>query len=393
MPAKKQADAFAKKDRYQILQQCCQGLQRWLKVCSPIAVISFLITAAGCDLNRDNDDYHVADDPKSKAAVALQNNTDEVAHVDPAIESTKEVARYLDVPISAQQIQAIAWQTKVQSPHCQAPSEPSAPLVSETLAPVTSEKNQHGALSPCIEFELNTLDFSPSQPWLTDIMWQTIAHQAVPDKTMSTESGAAKIAVRMMLRQIRGLQTSAINLPIYQYINTEFAINKNQTGYLKIDSVQQRYEHSPKLNYTYYKMVDLSQQKQLALSDVLQPGHTQEELLMLLQQIPKASQSRLVPIDHLPIDLPAQWYMDDLGLHLLYQPGEIIQQTFDERTHKALDTNNLDEIIELVVPYAVINSMLKPQYQVGESINIGINAHTQSGAANEHGRVACAAGA
>ena len=70
-------------------------------------------------------------------------------------------------------------------------------------------------------------------------------------------------------------------------------------------------------------------------------------------------------------------------MQLLYQPWEIIQQTFDERTHRALDTNNLDEIIELVVPYAVINSMLKPQYQVGESINIGINADTQSGAANE----------
>ncbi|WP_230655945.1 hypothetical protein [Psychrobacter sp. I-STPA10] len=350
-----------------------------------MSIATLMVTIGGCsDPNRESDEYIAPNSDDLEKVVEVSQDVTrsgmDGAYVDPAIESTQEVVQYLSVPSSSEKLEVSAWQTKVQSPHCLSqPVEPTS-LTSETLAPVTLEKTQHGALSPCIKFELNTLDFSPSQPWLSNIMWQTIAYQAVPDKTLSSEGGSAKIAVRMMLRQIKGLQTSAINLPIYQYINTEFAINKNDTGYLKIDSVQQRFEHSPRLNYIYYKMVDMSQQRQLTLSDILDKNYNKEALLALLQRIPKASQSGLEPVYHLPVDLPAQWYMDDLGLHLLYQPGEMIEQTLDiYHTDKVLDNNNLNEIIELVVPYEVINNMLKPQYQVGKGINVNIDTINNTG--------------
>ena len=235
-----------------------------------------------------------------------------------------------------------------------------------------STQNNHAA-PPCIHFELNVLDFSPPHPWLTDVMWQMIAQQVVPDKVLSGEKGEAKIAVRMVLRQIRGLQTTSVNLPVYQYINTQFHLNKNQTGYFKIDSLQQRFEHSPKLNYSYYGMVDSKRQKQLSLSDILQNKYTKEDLLTLLQQTPKAPESGLKLLYNLPIDLPAQWYLDDKGSHLLYQPGEIIEDGLIARqTGQNINMSNssLNEIIELIVPYELINQLLLPEYQLSTLVDV-----------------------
>lgn len=350
----------AKQDGY-------QGLNSYIKPCLCMSILVAMAITTGCDFNRDNDEYSDSSSPSviRAADITPQENQQDIDNsINPVLQTTIDAETANDQLIAADSLQTTAQQIKVQSPSCASQIQTSTPLTSETVAPVISASTKPSPVSACVEFELNSLDFSPVQPWLSDIMWQTIAHQVVPDKTLSNEGGTAKIAVRMVLRQIRGLQSPALNLPIYQYINTEFNGNKNQTGYLKIDSIQQRYEHSPKLKYSYYKMVDIADKKQLSFNDILNPKYNKETLLMLLQQMPKASQSESELIYHLPIDLPAQWYMDDAGLHLLYQPGEMIEEALDIQATRTENNNNLNRIIEMVVPYEIINIILKPQYKM-----------------------------
>lgn len=354
-------------------------ISRLLVAATSIGVIS------GCDINRESDEYSDASAPSvMKIAEMSQNNID-IIKSDSKFDtlqdrnSTESIQNQL---ISAKSIKSSLQQIKVQSPDCILSSDSKTTLSSETVVPVVSSlQNQHNTLPTCIKFELNTLDFSPEQPWLSDIMWQTIAHQIVLDKSLSNEGGTAKVAVRMMLRQIRGIKSSAINLPSYQYINTQFTANDNQTGYLTVSSLQQRFEHSPILKYTYYQMVDVNTQKQLTLNNILSKKYSKEALLMLLQQSPKITASGAEVVDYIPIDLPVQWYLDDIGLHLLYQPGEMIEEAMlDTDDGMIMDNNNLDKIIELIVPSETVNPLLKPEYQMGMSSNnssIEVNIQSQ----------------
>ncbi len=278
-------------------------------------------------------------------------------------------------------LQANLYQTIAQTPNCQFEiNEDSAMSLAQTANTLGSQQ--------CRYLELNTLLFSPSQPWLENIMWKTIAQHIAPETSLSGEKDIAKTFVRMLLRQVKGQHKGTVDLPVYQFIQTNFYLNKNQTGYFNIASVQQRFNYSPRLDYVYYAMVDMANNKQLSLKDILKEQYVIEDLLSVLQKATKKfdAQPALTDKIPLPIDFPAQWYLDGDGLHLLYQPGEIVDmdmpalktdtvaENLTERKASS-EPDRQNEIVELYVPYTLIQPLLKPRYVINTTKQDSNNNH------------------
>ena len=79
--------------------------------------------------------------------------------------------------------------------------------------------------TPCQYFELNILQFSPEQPWLTSIMWQTIARVLAPETPLASQDEVAKKTVAMLFNQIEYSEQVVKSLPMYQRIDTELVLN------------------------------------------------------------------------------------------------------------------------------------------------------------------------
>ena len=161
---------------------------------------------------------------------------------------------------------------------------------------IAQQPNCDTALRDCQYLELNVLDFNPEQPWLTSIMWQTIARMLAPETPLASQDETAKKTVSMLFNQIEYAEQAVDTLPLYQRIDTTLVLNPVSTkkttsqplnkqtmstpnsgkaetyvpittGYLLIRSNQHRDRpHQQRLNY-----VMLDMQKTLNLSKQLLP--------------------------------------------------------------------------------------------------------------------------
>lgn len=245
------------------------------------------------------------------------------------------------------------------------------------------------AISPdCQYFELNVLEFLPEQPWLTTIMWQTIARVLAPETPLASEEKTAQKTVSMLFNQIEYAEQRVAALPLYQRIDTQFVLNPQNsdaipspqkssgmtndatadstfisTGYLKILSTQQRdapYDKSRHQQAVNYVMLDIQKKLILNINDILLPNVTTTDLsqrfdgakLIWLQahnqdlstkNSPRYAQSQQEP-------LAQQWYLDSEGLHLVYQSGELL----------ATQTN----VVDLVTSYSDLADLIHPKYIV-----------------------------
>ncbi|WP_201527398.1 hypothetical protein [Psychrobacter frigidicola] len=252
---------------------------------------------------------------------------------------------------------------------------------------IAQQRNCDPTQNECQYFELNVLEFNPEQPWLNGIMWQTIARVLAPETSLASQDDTAKKTVLMLFDQVEYSEQVVDTLPIYQHINTELVLNptinslqadertrarKNErgyadTGYLEVQSSQQRgVKRQPRLSYV---MLDMQKKLQLTMKDVLLPQVTTDELSLLFQTAKKdylsshsdelqSSGSQDVKLqDTEPrsvkggaLSLSQQWYLDDKGLHMVYQAGELL----DMKT----------ESVDLMVPYELLQGLIKPRYIV-----------------------------
>lgn len=218
----------------------------------------------------------------------------------------------------------------------------------------------------CQYFELNVLEFIPKQPWLTSIMWKTIAQVLAPEAPLASQDQIAKNTILRLLKQVEYGDNETDTLPIYERIDTELVLhpvhsNTNDqgvlatiaTGYLSVRSVEERDSSAQRLSYV---MLDVEKKLQLTIEDVLLPEVNKNQLLTSLQ---KAKKNWLISqgvaknqLDDRPLQLSKQWYLDDQGLHMVYQSGELI--------------NAHTTVVDLIVPYELLEGLMKPYYIVRE---------------------------
>ncbi|MEC5209497.1 hypothetical protein RCH20_000546 [Psychrobacter sp. PL15] len=259
---------------------------------------------------------------------------------------------------------------------------------------IARQPNCNPRQTRCQYFELNVLEFSPEQPWLNSIMWQTIARKLAPETPLASQDEVAKKTVSMLFNQIEYGEQTVKSLPMYQRIDTELVLNlpsetiplnarasdnerfsnqvssiasNNQlnaeselgyltTGYLKISLQQHR--NGSQQQFTYV-MFDLQKELQLAIGDILLPEVSVDELVLVFQNARKKGLS-LQGIEQKyhedwPLQLSQQWYLDPQGLHMVYQSGA------------PLTTKT--EAIDLLVPYTLLQGLVKPRYMVPPSID------------------------
>lgn len=212
-------------------------------------------------------------------------------------------------------------------------------------------------VEPCQYFELNVLGFSPTQPWLTTLMWQSVALVLSPEAPLASDNQQAKNTILKLIHQIEYGDQSAKVLPLYQRVDTSFVFNPTQdsqrhTGYLAVMARQIRTAEGQEKQTVRYVMVDLDKKLQLSLTDVLKTGTSTDELLTALkpsklqwledQGVNKSQQS------HWPLALSDQWYLDEEGLHMVYQGGEIIEE--------------YQQVADLLIPYDQLETLIKPDY-------------------------------
>lgn len=225
---------------------------------------------------------------------------------------------------------------------------------------VARQPNCDSNLKSCQYFELNILDFSPKQPWLTSIMWQTIVRVIAPEVPLVSQDETAKKAVLMLLNQIEYGDTVARSLPMYQRIETEVVFNpidpdatqSTATGYLAVRSSQQRSSDRQHLNYV---MLDMQKKLQLTIEDVLLPEVEVSELLMRFQNAKKEwlilQGVEAQYLEDWPLHISKEWYLSEQGLHMVYQSGELLKSNTDA--------------VDLIVPYLLLEDLIKPNYIVG----------------------------
>ncbi|MGP4714164.1 MULTISPECIES: hypothetical protein [unclassified Psychrobacter] len=215
-------------------------------------------------------------------------------------------------------------------------------------------------IKPCQYFELNIVDFSPKQPWLTSIMWQTIAHVLAPEMPLASQDEAAKKIILMLLNQIEYGEGTVSTLPMYQRIDTEVVFNpvsdlanidSTPTGYLAIRSSVSKDDSHEQFNYI---MLDMQKKLQLNIEDILLPEATPDELLATFQTAKKdwltLQGVEAQYLDDWPLQLSEQWYLDKEGLHMVYQSGELLEDNAGA--------------VDLLVPYVLLQKLLKPSYRV-----------------------------
>lgn len=226
----------------------------------------------------------------------------------------------------------------------------------------------------CQYIELNTLSFTPEQPWLSSIMWQTIARILSPVAPLTSQDQTAKNTVLKLFKQIEYNHKIVRSLPLYLRIDTELVLNpvinspivdnnvtleplstNISTGYLIIRSSQQRSTTQPQLNYV---MLDIQKKLQLRVEDILLPQVTTDNLLQALQA-PKREWLIMQGVEQQyledwPLTLSNQWYLDQRGLHMIYKSEDL--------------SNTKAGTVDLLLPDIVLQGLIKPEYIVKASL-------------------------
>lgn len=241
---------------------------------------------------------------------------------------------------------------------------------------IARQPNCDALQTSCQYFELNILEFSPEQPWLTTIMWQTIARALAPETPLASQDQTAKKTVAMLFSQIEYSEKVVTSLPMYQRIDTELVINpitdssvtgqdasslgpsdnNIATGYLVIRSKQHRSDSQQQLIYV---MLDMQKELQLTIEDILLAEVSTDELLVAFQTV-KKEWLTLQGIEKKyhedwPLHLSRQWYLNEQGLHMFYQSGELL--------------NAKTDAVDMVVPYHRLQGLIKPRYIVQSAID------------------------
>jgi len=231
---------------------------------------------------------------------------------------------------------------------------------------IARQPNCNALQTSCQYFELNVLEFSPAQPWLTSIMWQTIARALAPVTPLASQDEMAKRTVSMLFSQIEYGTEVVESLPMYQRIDTELVLNpavsdpsisSSDTAYLTVRSSQHRSDS--RQQQVTYVMLDIQKKLQLTIEDILLPKVSTDELLLTFQTA-KKEWLTLQDVEQKyhedwPLHLSRQWYLDQQGLHLVYQSGELL-------TAKT-------GAVDLMVPYALLQGLIKPRYIVQPPID------------------------
>lgn len=234
---------------------------------------------------------------------------------------------------------------------------------------IARQPNCDASKKSCQYFELNVLEFIPEQPWLTSIMWKTIAQVLVPEAPLASQDQIAKNKILMLLKQVEYADNQTNTLPMYGRIDTELVLHpiytKSDTddqsapatvatGYLLVSSTEERGSSTQHLNYV---MLDVEKKLQLTIEDILVTKDSKDQLLTSLQ---KARKDWLVSKGMVETDgdkrllqLSSQWYLDEQGLHMVYRSGELIKA----QTHT----------VDLIVPYRLLTGLIKPSYVVKKS--------------------------
>lgn len=256
-----------------------------------------------------------------------------------------------------------AIETDAPAPPNMTTHQRSTPFIQTTAQQaIARQLNCDHTHAACQYLELNVLSFSPKQPWLDDIMWQTIARTLAPETPLASQSQSSKNTVSVLFNQIAYSETPVSTLPMYQRIHTTLVLNPNDgdshraaTGYLVVDSSHMQQDSSRKQQH--YVMLDIQKQLQLSIHDILLPNVRSDDLLAVFQTAKKqwlsAHGVERQYLETWPFELSNQWYLDDQGLHMVYGVGELL----------AAKTAAAD----LVVPYAALQGIIKPQYQVVSS--------------------------
>lgn len=237
---------------------------------------------------------------------------------------------------------------------------------------IAKQPNCDAAMRDCQYFELNVLGFQPEQPWLTSMMWQTIARVMAPETPLASQDETAKKTVLMLFNQIEYSEQVVTTLPMYQRIDTELVLNtpsqsdnqsalaqqstaaneRAETGYLVVRATQ--HHGQSHRQYVSYVMLDIQKKLQLNVRDILLP-HVTTDILLDTFQNAKKDWLTLQGIEQKyhedwPLQLSRQWYLDAQGLHMVYQSGELLDVETDA--------------VDLMVPYSLLQGLIKPRYIV-----------------------------
>lgn len=231
---------------------------------------------------------------------------------------------------------------------------------------IARQPNCNSQQKRCQYFELNVLGFSPAQPWLNSIMWQTIARVLAPEMPLSSQDEMAKKTVSMLFSQIEYSNEVVDSLPMYQRIDTELVLNpvvsnpassNIATGYLIVSSNQHRSDS--RQQQVTYVMLDIQKRLQLTIEDILLPEVSTSELLLTFQTAKKEwltlQNVEKKYHEDWPLHLSRQWYLDQQGLHMIYQPGEMLIAKTDA--------------VDLMVPYTLLQGLIEPRYIVQSPID------------------------
>ncbi|WP_352339033.1 hypothetical protein [Psychrobacter sp. 16-MNA-CIBAN-0192] len=311
----------------------------------PIVIISMIAVATliGCQ-----------PPPVEPSAPAIQDMKTPPHTEVPVIIESMSAPNYIE-PASIAAINIANQQTIAQQPHCDA------------------------VQSHCQYFELNVLIFTPEQPWLTTIMWQTIARVIAPETPLASQGEAAKKTVLKLFKQVEYAEQVVDTLPLYQRIDSTLVLNSAHnssvaTGYLRIRATQQRdsqltdsvRQNSKNQEQLSYVMLDMQKKLRLTISDILLPNITTAQLMQVFkpakqswvkakgnqpnnQYLAGAEQNYMTDWE---IPLARQWYLDNKGLHMVYQSGELL----------AMQT----EVVDMVVPYSALYGLIQPHYIVAD---------------------------
>ena len=240
---------------------------------------------------------------------------------------------------------------------------------------IARQPNCNAQQTSCQYLEINTLAFTPPQPWLANIMWQTVARTLSPDTPFISQQQVARDSVSALLKQIEFRSEGVSSQPKYQRIDTDLILNQGlsadsvaasngsnmdshmnnevMTGYLLVESTQQRSEDHQQ-GHRDYVMLDMQKKLQLTIEDVLLADADTQKLLSTFNTIKKqwlAEQGvEQQYLEEWPLPLSEQWYIDQQGLHLVYQSGELL--------------NTQLQPVDFVVPFTQLQGIVKPSYMV-----------------------------
>lgn len=268
-------------------------------------------------------------------------------------------------------------------------SAPSASTVTDTtnrksVSSINISKQQAIARQPncdtqqttCQYLELNTLAFTPPQPWLESIMWQTVARVLSPDTPLTSQRQVAKDSILALLKQIEFNSQGVSSQPKYQRIDTDLILNKQpvaatvdmdtaanngevMTGYLQIESTQHRDDAHQQWHLDYV-MLDMQKKLQLTVEDILLPEVDTQSLLDAFNGVKKQwlAQQGIEQqyLEQWPLPLSEHWYLDQQGLHLVYQSGALLNSELNA--------------VDLVVPFSELEGIIKPSYKVSSSTSM-----------------------